>query len=359
MFVEFIKKILPETVKRKLFLLFVSFRDPQWMKYASTSHKRIFVFLAGFYQNLGDMAITYAQVQFLKSVFPDGEVIPVSSGLTYSSIKTIKGYIRPDDIITITGGGNMDDLYPSLEEARRFVIKSFPNNRIVSFPQTVHYSNTSRGKKELRKSRKIYEKHKKLIIYAREEDSLKRITDYFPNIKAGLCPDIVLFLNNEITSSERRGIMCCLRKDKEQLIGTDLREEIIKTVKYMFDDVIVTDTTDIPISSCKESEYENTLREFMEKLSSCQVVLTDRLHCMLFCVLTKTPCVVIDNNNQKISGVYKTWLKDCFFIKMIDDYSLSNITNEMLALSKKQANGYRNAEIDNDFMLLKEALLEQ
>ena len=40
------------------------------------------------------------------------------------------------EIGIVIGGGNMDDKYQSLEDARLFVIKKFPKNKIISFPQT-------------------------------------------------------------------------------------------------------------------------------------------------------------------------------------------------------------------------------
>ena len=51
-----------------------------------------------------------------------------------------------------------------------------------------------------------------------------------------------------------------------------------------------------------------------DKFSKAELVITDRLHGMIFSVITKTPCLVFDNKNHKISETYTAWLKDCNYI---------------------------------------------
>lgn len=325
-----IKNIIPEEIKISLKLLFTTSKNPHWMRIADVKGLRVFVFLAGFYQNLGDMAITYAQVEFLKEAYPDATVVCIPSTQTYNSIKTIKQFIRNSDLITITGGGNMDEEYPSLEKARLFVIKSFPNNRIISFPQSFNYSSSLKGFKWKEKSRKVYEKHRNLTVYAREKDSLERLKKAFPMLRVELCPDIVLYLEKYSSKNSRKNVLCCLRSDKEQSISSIDRKKILDLVNNQFDQVYEADTTDVQIEKCTEEQYVNTLEEYWDLVKSCRVVLTDRLHCMIFCVITGTPCVAINNKNRKISSVYNTWLKEVPFIKIVDCANESMILNYLI-----------------------------
>ena len=48
-------------------------------------------------------------------------------------LKSLKGSINSEDIITIVGGGNIGDMYDDIEYCRQFIIKQFPNNKIVIF----------------------------------------------------------------------------------------------------------------------------------------------------------------------------------------------------------------------------------
>lgn len=296
-------------------------------KYSSLSkdEPKVFVFLAGLYQNLGDMAITYSQKKFLQDLYPNSKVVLVPSTETYDSIKTIKKVITDKDLITIIGGGNMDDMYPSLEYARTFVVKSFPKNKIVSFPQTVIFRDTSKGKKLLKRSAKIYSKHKNLTICVREEESLVRAQKYFPKVKIVCCPDVVLSLNETQPKMQRQNVLCCLRKDKEQRISSQAREDIISEFKNKFNNVIIKDTVDVDLKDCLIHTYENTLKGFWEMLRSCKIVVTDRLHCVIFCVITNTPCIAIDNSNKKISGTFNKWLKNVNFVKMIPEFNKEQI----------------------------------
>ena len=43
---------------------------------------------------------------------------------------------------------------------------------------------------------------------------------------------------------------------------------------------------------------KNVLDTFMSEIGKRKVVVTDRLHGMIFCAITGTPCVVFSNYNQ-------------------------------------------------------------
>jgi len=84
--------------------------------------KKIFIFLAADYRNMGDVAITYAQKKFLEDTFVGYKVIEVPADKTLDYIKPIKAIINKDDIVTTIGGGNMGDIYEYYELLRRLVI---------------------------------------------------------------------------------------------------------------------------------------------------------------------------------------------------------------------------------------------
>ena len=65
----------------------------------------------------------------------------------------------------------------------------------------------------------------------------------------------------------------------------------------------------------REKAVKNKLRE----ISESRLLITDRLHAMIFAVLTNTPCLAFDNATHKVSGVYE-WLKDLDYIRMVDNH---------------------------------------
>ena len=315
--------ITPE-FKSIVLSMLVSGNNPKWLKYKNNK-KKVFIFLAGFYANLGDLAITYAQREFLREMYPDRDIILVPSTETYTSMKTLKKVINKDDVITLIGGGNMSDLYWSLESARLFVIKNFKHNKIISFPQTVSFSDTENGRKCLNTSRKVYSKHKNIVFFLRENNAYQRFKKYFPTVNCELCPDMVLSLKKTEPRVERNQVVCCLRNDGESYITGAQRKSIITQMRNDFSNVVLRDTVDVSVDECTEAVFEETLDSFWSMLRSSKVVVTDHLHCMIFCVITGTPCVAIDNSNKKISGVYNEWLGEINWVKFATDSDIDNI----------------------------------
>lgn len=328
MLVKKIKRFIPEKVKRAIGMLFVSDHDSHWLQMIDKDRENIYVFLGGFYQNLGDMAITYAQIHFLQQMYRDANLVVIPSTKTYQAIKTLKKRIKPDELITLIGGGNMADIYTSLEDARLHVVRTFPENRILSFPQTIDFALTPHGRKRKEISRRVYAAHKNLTIFAREPHSLERARRDFTDIDIGFCPDIVLSLDKVQPKCERTDVICCMRSDKEQQTSEDMKNALAEGMQNAFGNVRFVDTVDVTLEECKPENYEQTLENFWSMLRKCRVVVTDRLHCMIFCAITGTPCVVLDNTNHKISGVYDAWLTEIPYITMLREYRTEDVIAE-------------------------------
>ena len=309
--------------------------------------KKVFIFLAADYPNFGDIAITYAQKKFLEECYPEYTVIEVPANKTFQVIKNIKKILREDDVITTVGGGNMGNIYEYYEDLRRTVIKEFKNNYIISFPQTIDFSDDELGKKSLMKTIKTVKKAKNILIFAREEKSYKKMVEYFGEDKVRIFPDIVLSLKGKIN----------LNKEKENKVGICFRndKEEDKTKKQYIDDIMLQTSKEDRIFfdtvlDREEFNYENRYEQLFEifaKINSCKEIYTNRLHAMIFAYLTDTKCFFIDNTNKKISETYKRWLNNVenieeYGIKFnkeskdkIDlDFEFANMKNEILRSEK-------------------------
>lgn len=271
--------------------------------------KKCFVFLAADYGNLGDVAITYAQEKFLKEQIPEYEIVDVPISRTLSHLKAIKNICTTDDIVTIVGGGNMSDLYFDIELLRQMVVKAFPNNRVISFPQTMFFSDSLSGKYLKRQAVKVYSQHINLTITARERWSYYFMQRTFPNCK--LCPDIVMTLDKREPFAERKGVTFCLRNDAESELTQDFKDKLRAYVSSNY--IVVDYDTHIGRGGLSLEERENELNKIWAQFRSSQWVITDRLHGMIFAFITGTPCIVFPNNNYKIEGCYN-WIKDCGYI---------------------------------------------
>lgn len=318
---DFLKKRIPTKMKANIRYL-LSKQD-----YTASYNKedlKMFVTLAADYANLGDLAITKAQIKFLKDYFPQYEVIEYKLSDTYKGIHKLKKLCNPTDVITIIGGGNMGDLYEGIEECRRTIIEFFPNNKIISFPQTIDFSKDHNGIISLEKSIKIYSRHKDLHIFARENNSYDLMKKFFHANKVYLAPDIVLYLNEKEPRYNRSGVILCLRDDKETKVSALAKHNLIEIVKKKYDEIAYYDT------HIGEENFQNRNVEFeLEKIWSTfkksELVVTDRLHGMIFCAITSTPCIVFPNSNHKITSTYTTWLRELSFIQLIDESDIPDI----------------------------------
>ena len=323
--------------------LLIAYREREDIKL--TKKKQAYVMLAANYNNLGDIAITKAQEEFLKhNLSNDYEIIVVPHDKTYQKYLSIKKYANKDTIITLIGGGNSGSLYEFIEEPRRFILKFFKKYKIVSFPQSIVYE----------KQKIIYQKEfvklcKKctnLTLIAREQISYKRYNKLLgKSAKILLTPDIVFTLNVNIEDKKRCGASYIFRNDKEKDISDGTQKKLINICDELYSDRSFNDTCDVRI---KENGYTE-LKRFISDISKRELVVTDRLHGMILSYISNTPCIALDNNNHKIKSTYETWLNNQTLIFMSND--LEQI-NEYL---KEKTVGQRE-EMDVQFEALRNIL---
>ncbi|MCP8617526.1 polysaccharide pyruvyl transferase family protein [Salirhabdus salicampi] len=318
-----IKKTHKLITRMKLYTKWLLSKPNKDFNHFNRSNFKIVVALAADYGNLGDVAITYAQTEFLKAKFPDADIIDFPISKTFTEVKSLKKIINKNDIITIVGGGNTGDMYDDIEYCRQFIISQFPENKIISFPQTIDFSNTNSGKKALQRATKIYGKHKGLTLSAREQNSFNMYKEHFLKNNIVYSPDIVLSLEKQYPCIDREGIIFCLRKDGEKRINKEEESSLIEEISKKYS--VTYYDTHINKNNLSIEERENELYKIWTAFKKSKIVLTDRLHGMIFCAITKTPCIALDNSNHKISGVYKAWLKDLDYIIMLENNDIEEI----------------------------------
>lgn len=308
--------------KKNALKAYISFINNYKFRKFKTSHKIIYM-LSPTHGNMGDQAIAYASIKYLKENFNEYEIIEISREDTFKYYKAIKSILNSNDIIVLHGGGNMGNLYIQEEAARRFIIDKFKKNPIISMTQTMSFTDDDKGNFELEKSKKIYNRNKNLTIIARENESYKKMKKVLYNVKIVKKPDIVLYLENlrNPIDVDRKYIMTCLRGDKESILK-DKKEEIINNLTLDYKDIYVYDTVIKKDVDLKNREQE--LMKIWEKFFNSRVVITDRLHGMIFCAITGTPCIVFKSLDHKVTESYK-WLRNLNYIKLTDDTSYKNI----------------------------------
>jgi pyruvyl transferase EpsI len=317
---------------------------------------KVIVALAADYGNLGDVAITYAQTVFLENLFPHAEIIDFPISKTFSHMKSLKTIVNSNDIITIVGGGNTGDMYDDIEFCRQFIIKQFPKNKIVCFPQTIDFSDTKFGKKALAKAVKVYSNHKNLSISVRECTSYEKYHRLFPKNNIILAPDIVLSLDLSEPSIKRSGATFVLRADSEKNMSVTVQNELISMVSENYS--VRFHDTHINKSKMSVEERKLELDKIWNVFRESEIVITDRLHGMIFCAITNTPCVAIDNSNKKVSGVYDAWLKGVPTIRILESLNADELRNSIERVVKEYNNKNINYSNKANFSRLIKMLKE-
>lgn len=273
------------------------------------------------YGNVGDLAIREGVIRFIKATLQGNQIVEVNQGEFPKVFYQLKKMIRPRDVICLTGGGNMGATYQKFEVIRRLVIKSFPRNKIVIFPQTIDYKRNHYGIKEKTRASMIYSNNKNLIITARENVSYELMNQLYKNTNVIITPDIVLSLENYFYEGDKKGVLIAIRDDIESKINVNDRNKIKIKCKEFGEEILTTDTT-LDISQIERGKLYNLVPQKINEFGSAKLVITDRLHGMIFSVISGTTCIVFENSNHKIAGTYE-WLKNLehvILVKSMDDF---------------------------------------
>lgn len=283
---------------------------------------------AATYNNLGDQAIAFATELFLDDEFGKEHVRVVNESDLIGYIKSLRKQIKDNDIIVLGGGGNMGDLYPRYESLRRLVVKSFPDNKIIIFPQTIDYSKDKYGQRELEKAKKVYGSHENLTLCARENNTYEILKSFCR--KVILVPDIVFYLVGKLQLEYTRELDCglCLREDREAALRSEEKSEIesnLKKQNLSFEKLTTSSLTQDYIKSF--DEREKAIIQKLNEFGKYKYIITDRLHGMIFSILSGTPCVAIDNSNHKVFGVYDI-IKNRFTEKPFEVCDIENVVSD-------------------------------
>lgn len=270
------------------------------------------------YINLGDHAIAMAEKIYINENF--GNFYEFGTSVCHSDgLKRLRKYVKPSDIIFVQGGGNMGSLWRVCEENIRTIVKTFSSNRIVIFPQSVYYGSDDESVEYFNSSIKIYNNHPDLIICCRDKRSYDFVTKNY-NCNCMLLPDMVLTLKHS-RNYKRKGIGVLVRDDKEKQTPSNFGDIINNSVKTRHKEIIP--ITHHPMSD--PNDRINNINNILDIYSSCELVITDRLHGMIFSAITDTPCIAFDNSYGKVSSLYKTWLESCESVTLADNSALNKL----------------------------------
>lgn len=268
------------------------------------------------HMNYGDHAINIAEYDFFsrKGI----KFIEIPESYVPEFINNYYILVKQETTIYLHGGGNMGDVWVEQEKIRQAIFKNLPRNKIIVFPQSTNY--VSDSSELLLETTRLASSVGDLTIMLRDKKSYDFVKRNFPNnVQTFLVPDMVLTLNEHKDSENKNiDVITYIRRDVEKLEDNNKKEYLNwlysqKNISVQLDDTVRDSWTYIS---------KNNRRKFLDKklntTARARLVVTDRLHGMIFAYVTGTPAIVFDNNNHKIKNLYDTWLKDVPYIYMAD-----------------------------------------
>ena len=268
-------------------------------KYQITEEKKnIFIVGSPNHNNLGDHAIWYATDKLLHQLYPQYNIVDVSIEDIQTDFEGLSELVSVGDIFILQGGGNFGNLYMDDEIIRRMIIMIFPRNRKIMFPQTYCFTDDADGVEELQNSVRIYGADRNLVMIARDNESYLKMKDLFSN-EIFLLPDVVLTVDmGNISGVKRSGALLCFRNDAEKKLSTEEEKDISSRIVQRYGNIKELDT--VTQETITKDNRISLMQEVINEFAQAELVVTDRLHGMIFSIITNTPCLVLPNSYGKV-----------------------------------------------------------
>ena len=293
-----------------------------WVSYILPFGKKVFIIGTPVHGNLGDSAIVIAQIEFLKkSGYRPERIKEITISDYRKEWSRIRRLIHKKGLICFPGGGNMGNLWPDEDEFRFSVMRDLPQNRFIMFPQTVFFTPDKDAEAHKLKTIKYYN-NPNITLVAREKESFKLMEKLYPKAKILLTPDMVLSADMNAFGAESNGqtdeILFCFRNDIERVVSEGDADEIKTFVSKQGFKICSTDTHKGNNACVTSSGRRDDVREKLGEFSRARLVVTDRLHGMVFAAIAGTPCIAFDNKSDKVRGTYE-WISYLPYIKFAEN----------------------------------------
>ena len=155
--------------------------------------------------NIGDILIWQGEIDFLKS-------INIEPSYTTSNFNFDWRDFDEEILILLHGGGNFGDIWEYHQEFRKEVIKKYPNNRILIFPQSVEYNN----KETIKEDAILFSKHENITICARDSHYYTLLKEHFKNNTILMVPDMAFCMDiAKKPNKPNKNILLLKRNDRE------------------------------------------------------------------------------------------------------------------------------------------------
>lgn len=275
------------------------------------------------HSNVGDCAIWLGELGYLDDA---GHAIVYQCDLHSYDPEVLRRRLPKDGVVLLHGGGNLGDLWPVHQAFRERVVADLPDLPVVVMPQSIHFTSGEAAER----AREAFADHERLTIIARDEASFSFARETF-NCDIDLAPDPAIWLDlRHARSASSHPVIRLARTDIEASVSSGgAHHETVDWIDVRRSDMgwrdwnryrmlkritgVLARTRGRPewLSAIQHGLFEPVasahLRRGARLLSTGDVVIADRLHAHLLCLLLGIPHVLLDNSYGKLASYARTW----------------------------------------------------
>jgi exopolysaccharide biosynthesis predicted pyruvyltransferase EpsI len=241
-----------------------------------------------------------------------------------------------DAPVLINGGGNFGDLYAGQQRTRTEVLRTLRSNPVVQLPQSIHFADPANEAAMA----ELIAAHPDFRMMVRERTS-ERIARERLGVEPVLSPDHAFGMGPRArTQPVTTPILWLARMpgDPEYVAYDEPTGDDVRRVEWLHgiaEDQAAWDLVGraaLRVNTAVRARWSpgtrgtslqhalvartyvplawRWVRRGMDMVSGAQVVVTDKLHGHVFCLLLGIPHVVLDNSYGKVSGTLDAWTGD-------------------------------------------------
>ncbi len=330
------------------------------------------------YLNLGDHLIWLGSIFYLTGVLKV-KIKYAASKEDFS--KTVLEQKAGNAPILLNGGGNLGDIWPAYQNFREQIITEYRDRPIIILPQSIYFKELN----NLEKTAKVFNSHPNLTIFARDNRSDKIARQYFDNCRVIKAPDMALQMINMPgfgrNTNPKSSILYHCRNDRELnpefvnnkieipnlviedwvsykwVLGTRkkwLKCHVAQLYRAVWQRGLATSSEWMsrqkwqclhPEVSKFQKVYQPPIHQRswsfiysgIHQFQQHRVIITNRLHGHILCILLGIPHVFLANGYHKNESFYETWTHQIPFCRFIKDAGeVKFAVEELLALHHTQ-----------------------
>ena len=315
--------------------------------------------------NIGDHLIWLGNIFYLTQVLK----INISYCATVNNFcsETLERKAKKFPIF-IQGGGNFGDIWSVHENFRENIITKYRDRPIIVLPQTIYFTKQH----NLEKAARVYNSHPNLTLFTRDNYSYDIAIKNFDNCRIIKAPDIAFHLASMqslfFKAPAKQSILYNLRQDKElnknfplhfkeidNLVVEDWisyhkkwkignprsplatitagvfregwqrgvmtpaewlsRQQWQKINKNYYQEITTID------SSSLHKKSLSFMHSGIYQFSQYSLIITNRLHGHIMCILLGIPHVFLPNSYYKNEAFYEAWTSEINFCRFVKDAS--------------------------------------